>query len=70
MIKPLGMIVFGVLLISIGINILCYNHMHKQQKIMTETNTILIEKKEQKRKEYMDKIIEHILEYYDRKCII
>lgn len=37
---------------------------------MTEINAILIEKREQKRKQYMDKIIEHILEFYDRKCII
>jgi len=68
--KPLVLVLLGVLSISIGMNILLFNHIEKQQKIITEVRDILVEKREQKRKEYMDKIIEHILESYSRKCII
>jgi hypothetical protein len=68
--RPFILVLSGILSISIGVNILCLSHISQQQKIMTEIKAILIEKREQKRKEYMDKIIEHILESYDRKCII
>jgi hypothetical protein len=68
--RPFILVLSGILSISVGVNILCLGHISQQQKIMTEINAILIEKREQKRKQYMDKIIEHILEFYDRKCII
>jgi hypothetical protein len=68
--RPLVLVLLGVLSISIGMNILLFNHIEKQQKIITEVRDILVEKREQKRKEYMDKIIEYILESYSRKCII
>ncbi len=68
--RPFILVLSGILSISVGVNILCLGHISQQQKIMTEINAILIEKREQKRKQYMDQIIEHILEFYDRKCII
>jgi hypothetical protein len=68
--KPLILIFFGILSISIGCNIILYERITKQNQTIEEVKNILLEKREQKRKEYMDKIIEHILESYNRKCII